>query len=141
MNRRDRKRAPRAGMIWSERHRMWLDPDTRPPERRARDEAIVRNVEADQDRLKEILREAEAMDARRNAVLEQLAESLALSVLRELVVARKKAGLSQSEVARRMGVPQSAIVRLESGAHSPTLTTLSRFAAAIGVRLEVRRIV
>ena len=127
-------------MVWSEKHRIWTDPDNRTPERRSQDEAIVRRAEADQDRLKEVLRQAEHMDARRNAALERAAESLALSVLRELVEARKKAGLSQSEVARRMDVPQSAIVRLESGAHSPTLTTLSRFATAIGVKIEVRRI-
>lgn len=127
-------------MVWSEKHRMWTDPDTRTPERRSQDEAIARNVEADQERLKEVLRQAEAAQARQTDALDKAAESLALSVLRELVEARKKADLSQSDVARRMNVPQSAIVRLESGAHSPTLTTLSRYAAAIGATLVVRRI-
>jgi ribosome-binding protein aMBF1 (putative translation factor) len=127
-------------MIWSDKHRMWTDPDTRSAERRAKDEAIARSLEADQERLKEVLRRAEAAQSRQVDALDRAAESLALAVLRGVVEARKKAGLSQSEVARRMDVPQSAVVRLESGAHSPTLTTLTRFAAAIGVKLEVRRI-
>jgi hypothetical protein len=38
-----------------------------------------------------------------------------------------------------MGVPQPAIVRLEAGTHSPTLTTLARYASAIGVDLDVRQ--
>jgi ribosome-binding protein aMBF1 (putative translation factor) len=140
MKRKEKPKPPRPGRVWSERFKRWVEPDTRSPERRARDEAIIRNVEADQERLKEVLRRAEAAQARQTDALEQAAESLALSVLRELVDARRKAGLSQSEVARRMDAPPSAIVRLESGAHSPTLTTLSRFAAAIGVTLEVRSI-
>jgi ribosome-binding protein aMBF1 (putative translation factor) len=127
-------------MTWSDKHRMWVDPDTRTAERRAQDEAIARSVETDQERLKEILRQAEAAQARQTDALEQVADSLALSVLRDLVEARKEACLSQSDVARRLGMPQSAVVRLESGTHSPTLMTLSRYAAAIGVRLQVRRI-
>lgn len=140
MKHKEEPKPPRPGMVWSERFKRWVGPDTRSPERRAQDEAIARSVEADQERLKEVLRQAEAAQARQADALDQAAASLALSVLRELVEARKKAGLSQSDVARRMDVPQSAIVRLESGAHSPTLTTLSRYAAAIGATLEVRRI-
>ncbi len=139
MKRKEEPKPPRPGMIWSERFKRWVEPDTRSPERRAQDEVILRSVESDQMRLKDVLRQAEAAQARQTDALEQAAVSLALSVLRELVEARKKAGLSQSDVARRMDVPQSAIVRLESGAHSPTLTTLSRYAAAIGVTLEVRK--
>lgn len=140
MNRRDKSKPPRPGMIWSDKHRMWVDPETRTAERRAKDEEIARSVEADQERLKEVLRLSEAAQAQQMEALEKAAESLALSVLRELVEARKKANLTQTEVARRMNVPQSAVVRLESGTHSPTLSTLSRYAAAIGVKLEVRRI-
>ena len=119
---------------------MWVDPDTRSADQRAKDEKIARSVKADQERLKEALRQAEATQAQQVDALEKAAESLAMSVLRELVEARRKANLNQTEVARRMNVPQSAVVRLESGTHSPTLSTLSRYAAAIGVKLEVRRI-
>jgi len=127
-------------MTWSEKHRMWVDPDTRSAEQRAKDEELARSVEADQERLKEVLRQTENAQAQQADALDKAAESLALSLLRELVEARKKANLTQTEVARRMSVPQSAVVRLESGTHSPTLSTLSRYAAAIGVKLEVRRI-
>lgn len=127
-------------MIWSRKFRMWVHRDTRSPERRARDEAIARSVEADEKRIKAELREAELLQSKQTDALSRAAESLADVVLRGLFEARRKTGLTQSEVANRMGVPQSAVVRLESGIHSPTLTTLTRYAAAIGVRLEVRRI-
>jgi ribosome-binding protein aMBF1 (putative translation factor) len=141
MTRKATSKPTHPGRVWSERFKRWVEPDTRSPDRRARDERILRSLEADQERLRDVLRRAEAAQSRQTDALEQAAVSLALSVLGGLVDARRKAGLSQSEVARRMDVPPSAIVRLESGAHSPTLTTLSRYAAAIGVRLEVRRIV
>jgi ribosome-binding protein aMBF1 (putative translation factor) len=127
-------------MIWSEKHGIWMDPDTRSPERKTKDETIVKSVEADQERIRAALRQSEDAQGHQAEVIQGAAEHLALSVLKQLVEARKKAALTQAEVARRMNVPQSAVVRLESGTHSPTLTTLSRYAAAIGVKLEVRRI-
>lgn len=127
-------------MIWSEKHRLWMDRDTRTPGRRSQDEAMFRRAEVERERLQQALRQAEAAQARQTDALERAAESQALALLRELVDARRKAGLSQTEVARRMDVPPSAVARLESGAHSPTLTTLTRFAAAIGVTIQIRRI-
>jgi ribosome-binding protein aMBF1 (putative translation factor) len=126
-------------MIWSETHGMWIDPDKRSPERKAKDEAIVKSLEADEERIRAVLKEAQAAQDRQAAAIQGVAENLATNLLRQLVEARKKAGLSQSEVARRMNVPQSAVVRLESGTHSPTLSTLSRYAVAIGVKLEAKR--
>jgi DNA-binding XRE family transcriptional regulator len=140
MNHRNKSKSPRPGMMWSKKLGRWVDRDTRSPERRAKDKAIARNAEAEQEGLKEILRKAEAAQDRQVDAIAKAAESLALTLLNELIEARKKSDLSQVEVARRMGVPQSAVVRLESGAHSPTLSTLTRYAAAVGVRLEVRRI-
>ena len=59
-----------------------------------------------------------------------------------LVAARAKAGLSQADVARRMGTKVPAISRLESGGgtrkHSPSISTLRRYARAVGCQLEVR---
>ena len=54
--------------------------------------------------------------------------------------ARADAGITQAEVARRVGTTQSAIARLESGSgkHSPSLATLQKYAHALGCRLEVR---
>lgn len=59
-------------------------------------------------------------------------------LLRQLIEARKQAGISQTELARRMGKTQSVIARLESGEHSPKLETVNDAARAMGYRLEVR---
>jgi transcriptional regulator with XRE-family HTH domain len=71
--------------------------------------------------------------------VEEAATRQAELLLRSLIQARERAGISQAEVARRMGVPQPAIVRLEAGTHSPTLSTLARYASAIGVQLDIRQ--
>ncbi|BBK44072.1 transcriptional regulator [Allostella vacuolata] len=55
----------------------------------------------------------------------------------ELVKARARAGLSQAEVASRMGTTQSVIARLESGRTLPSTKTLLRFAEATGSRVHV----
>lgn len=52
------------------------------------------------------------------------------SLARELIAARVRAGLTQAELAERMGTTQSAIARLESGARLPSVKTLLRFAKA-----------
>lgn len=61
-------------------------------------------------------------------------------LLDQMLRARKTAGLTQAEIADRMGTTQSAIARLESlgGKHSPTLSTLRRYAATLGYRLELK---
>jgi ribosome-binding protein aMBF1 (putative translation factor) len=56
----------------------------------------------------------------------------------ELVKARLRAGLSQSELADRMGTSQSTIARLESGQTLPSTKTLLRFAKATGSKFHVR---
>jgi transcriptional regulator with XRE-family HTH domain len=48
-----------------------------------------------------------------------------------------EAGLTQTEVAERIGTTQSAIARLEGGGVSPSLATLRRYAEATGTRLQV----
>jgi ribosome-binding protein aMBF1 (putative translation factor) len=50
---------------------------------------------------------------------------------------REAQGMSQSELARRIGSTQPAIARLEAGGVAPTIETLSRIAAALGVELSV----
>ena len=55
-----------------------------------------------------------------------------VGLVRELVEQRLAAGLSQTEVAARMGTSQSAVARLESGATDVRASTLERYAAAIG---------
>ena len=62
--------------------------------------------------------------------------------LDELLRARKRAGLTQAQVAARMGTKTPAIARLEGGGgarrHSPTVATLRKYAEAVGCRLEIR---
>jgi len=60
------------------------------------------------------------------------------AIIRLLVGARARAGLSQAELAQRMGTTQSAIARLEGGKVMPSLATLRRYAEATGSRLSVR---
>ncbi len=56
----------------------------------------------------------------------------------ELIKARHRAGLSQAEVAARMGTSQSTIARLESGQMLPSTKTLLRFAKATGSKVHLR---
>jgi ribosome-binding protein aMBF1 (putative translation factor) len=53
-------------------------------------------------------------------------------LVRELAEQRQAAGLSQTEVAARMGTSQSAVARLESGTGDVRASTLERYAAAVG---------
>jgi len=55
-----------------------------------------------------------------------------------LVERRLALGLSQTEVAARMGTSQSAVARLESGAADVRMTTLERYVAAMGGQIEWR---
>ena len=54
-----------------------------------------------------------------------------------LIGARSRAGLSQTELARRMGTSQAAIARMESGRYLPSGRTLQRFAEATGTTLRI----
>lgn len=58
----------------------------------------------------------------------------------EFLKARSSAGITQAQVAERIGTTQSAIARLESGRGkpSPSIATLQKYAQALGYRLEVR---
>jgi DNA-binding XRE family transcriptional regulator len=58
-------------------------------------------------------------------------------VAKLVIVLRTRQGISQEELARRVGTSKSAIVRLESGRHKPSMETLRRVAEAFGGRLAV----
>jgi predicted transcriptional regulator len=60
------------------------------------------------------------------------------AIASELIRARIRAGLSQAELAERMGTSQSAIARLESGQTLPSTKTLLRFAKATQSKVELR---
>jgi DNA-binding XRE family transcriptional regulator len=68
-----------------------------------------------------------------------LAEEYALA--REMLAARARSGLTQEAVAELMGTTKSAVSRLEAGGkHAPSLTTLKKYAHAVGCRLEIKLI-
>ena len=67
----------------------------------------------------------------REMALRRMADERA-GLVRELAAQRQAAGLSQTEVAARMGTSQSAVARLESGATDMRASTLERYAAAVG---------
>jgi predicted transcriptional regulator len=73
----------------------------------------------------EVKREYEALEAE-------------FAIASELIRARLRAGLSQAELAERMGTSQSAIARLESGQTLPSTKTLLRFAEATQSKVELR---
>ncbi len=56
-------------------------------------------------------------------------------LMRELAARRQGAGLSQTEIAARMGTSQSAVARLESGEADVRASTLERYAAALGTEI------
>jgi len=62
--------------------------------------------------------------------------------LREMLRARQNAGLSQADIADRMGTKAPAITRLESsltsGRHSPSIATLKKYAEAVNCHLEIK---
>ncbi|MBU4267318.1 MAG: helix-turn-helix transcriptional regulator [Acidobacteria bacterium] len=63
------------------------------------------------------------------------------AVIREMIAARCKSGLTQEGVAKLMATTKSAVSRLESsGKHAPSLATLKKYARAVGCRLEIKLI-
>lgn len=81
----------------------------------------------------------DAMSAAERAEYDQAyaAAKLAAEVGDRVRQAREAAGISQRELARRMGTSQSAVDRLEAGGVGATLTTLQRVASALGLTVSV----
>jgi ribosome-binding protein aMBF1 (putative translation factor) len=59
-------------------------------------------------------------------------------LIRAILDARIRRGMTQTELARRVGTTQSVIARFESGNGNPTLDFLTKISAAVGMRLEIR---
>ncbi|MDB5170232.1 MAG: helix-turn-helix protein, partial [Candidatus Saccharibacteria bacterium] len=55
--------------------------------------------------------------------------------LLQLIVLRHQSKLSQTELAKKVGMPQSSLARIESGKNNPTLKTLLKIATALGSRV------
>ncbi len=73
------------------------------------------------------------------AAYDALADEYA--ALAELLRARQHAGMTQAQVAERMGIAQATVARLESSAgsrkHAPSIATLRRYADAVGCELRL----
>ena len=66
------------------------------------------------------------------------AQAPEFAMARELIAARTQAGLTQADVAERMGTTQSTVARLEGGKALPSMRSLQRYAQAVGCRAVVR---
>lgn len=82
------------------------------------------------DKLPELMRDPEFASAYAEAEEE-------FSVAREIIRARASAGLSQKELAERIGTTQSVVARLESSAHMPSVSTLKKVAKATNSHLRI----
>ena len=80
-----------------------------------------------------------AMTADERAAFDETYEAtrLALDVGKKVRDAREAAGLSQRELAARIGTSQAAVARVEAGGVGATLTTLQRMAAALDLEVTV----
>lgn len=60
------------------------------------------------------------------------------ALINAVLDARNKKGMTQAEIAQRVGTTQSAIARFETGHTNPTLEFASRLSHALGAKLEIR---
>ena len=59
------------------------------------------------------------------------------SVIEAILKARKESGLTQKQLSERPGIAQTDISRLERGNANPSLRTLQRLAAGMGMRVKI----
>ena len=60
-----------------------------------------------------------------------------LSIMQEVIDARKESGLTQQQLAERTGISQADISKLENGNANPSLKTLQRLASAMDKKLKI----
>ncbi len=82
------------------------------------------------------LKKALLRDRHVRAEYDALEDEFAL--IAQLIEARARAGLTQAQLAERMGTKQAAVARLEGGRVRPSFATLRRYAEATGARIVVR---
>lgn len=63
--------------------------------------------------------------------------ALANAVAIRIIGYRARHGLSQAQLARRLEMHQSAVARLETGDHEPSLRTLARLAKGLGIGFQI----
>jgi ribosome-binding protein aMBF1 (putative translation factor) len=74
-------------------------------------------------------------DDRVNA--EHIRTALARAVAMRVLAYRVEHGLSQTALARELGMQQPAVARLEAGDHEPTFSTLERLARGLGIEFHI----
>ncbi len=74
-------------------------------------------------------------DAKTKKAYEKLSPRYA--VISQVITARIKKGVTQKELAKKVGTKQSAISRLESGDTNPTLEFLEKISSVLGYKLHV----
>ena len=95
-----------------------------------------RHGSADSDFLDELIIEGESRHPGFTLLVEAALERRRL--LRELAEDRVELGLSQTAVAAEMGTSQSAVARIESGNADVKMSTVERYAATLGRKVEWR---
>ena len=59
------------------------------------------------------------------------------SIIQAIIDARRSSGLTQKQLAERSGIAQADISKLENGNGNPSLRTLQRLAAGMGMRIRI----
>jgi len=95
-------------------------------------QGIMSKVRA-RDFLDELIKARSGQDPRFPALVEAALERRKL--LRDLAANREAAGISQTLVAAKMGTSQSAVARIESGEADVRMSTVERYAAAVGAKI------
>jgi predicted transcriptional regulator len=88
----------------------------------------------EQDFLDEMIEESTKRNAEFPSLMEEARQRRAL--LEALTAIRSHSRISQSALAKRIHTSQSAIARLEAGIVDPRLSTIQRYAASVGKRIQ-----
>jgi DNA-binding XRE family transcriptional regulator len=91
-------------------------------------------MEQEKDFLDEIIEESTRRNPEFPMLMEEARQRRAL--LHDLAAIRVRTRISQKTIAQRIKTSQPAIARLETGGIDPRLSTLQRYAASVGKRIE-----
>ena len=61
-----------------------------------------------------------------------------MQIIRALIISRNKKGMSQRDLAKKIGITQSALARFETGGANPTLSFLQKITTGLGLKLLVK---
>jgi ribosome-binding protein aMBF1 (putative translation factor) len=107
-------------------------PSTRTPQQISEHRSLREQFQQQRPSLADLVNSGDVSEVVRQGEMLEIAHAGAL-----LRAARQKAGLSLADVSARTGIDRAALSRLENGANSPTLTTLQRYADALGLQLRI----